>query len=96
MRSTSFLVFAAINIGAVFSLPSSRNLKTKTAYFQDDDPTGNNVIALHISDIDGTLSSLVRTATGGKGLANLFGPSQDSVVVSENVKISHYLDFPIC
>ena len=88
MRSASLLVFAAINIGAVFCLPSSRNLKTKTAYFQDDDPAGNNVIALHISDTDGKLSNPVRTATGGKGLANLFGPSQDSVVVSENVNIS--------
>ena len=95
MRSESLLVFAAINIRAVFSIPSSRNLKTKTAYFQDDDPAGNNVIALHISDADGTLSNPVRTATGGKGLANLFAPSQDSVVVSENVKTSPYLYFSI-
>ena len=95
MRSISLLFFAAINIGAVFSFPSSRNLTSKTAYFQDDDPAGNNVVALHISDTDGTLSSPVRTATGGKGFYGLFAPSQDSVVVSENVEISPYLDFPI-
>ena len=88
MRSAILLVFTAINISGVFSLPSSRNSTRKTAYFQDNDPTRNNIIALHISDTDGTLSNPVRTRTGGNGLVDLVGPSQDSVVVADDVKIS--------
>ncbi len=58
---------------------------SRAAYFLDNDPTGNFIVALKISATDGTVSSPVLTATGGKGLAGLVAVSQDSVVVSEEV-----------
>jgi hypothetical protein len=57
----------------------------RVLYFLDNDQAGNSIVSLQISDSDGTLSSPVRTLTGGKGLPLLFGPSQDGVVVSGNV-----------
>lgn len=88
MRSGSLLGLVAINIGVALSHPFYHNSTSKTAYFQADDPAGNSIIALHISDTDGTLSNPVRTASGGKGLAGVEALSQDSVVVSENVQLS--------
>ena len=55
------------------------------AYFQDNDPAGTAIIALQISDNNGTLSSPVRTLTGGKGLAGLVAISDDSVSIAHNV-----------
>lgn len=88
MYSGSLLGLVAMNVGLALSHPFYHNSTSKTAYFQADDPAGNGIIALHISETDGTLSNPVRTASGGKGLAGLVVPSQDSVVVSENVYIS--------
>lgn len=85
MHSGSLLGLVAINVGLVLSHPFYHNSTSKTAYFQADDPAGNGLIALHISETDGTLSNPVRTASGGKGLAGLGLVSQDSVVISENV-----------
>lgn len=75
-----------LNIGLAWSLAvPARNLDNRAAYFLDNDPNGNFIIALKISPDDGTLSSPVRISTGGTGLAGLVAISQDSVVVSENV-----------
>ena len=59
--------------------------KQRVAYFQDNDPAGAAIIALRISESDGTLSSPVRTLTGGKGLAGLIAISDDSVTVADDV-----------
>ena len=58
---------------------------TGAAYFQDNDAAGNSLIALLISEYNGTLSDLVKTSTGGKGLAGLIAVSQDLVVVDGDV-----------
>ncbi|KAL8945953.1 MAG: hypothetical protein Q9222_007582 [Ikaeria aurantiellina] len=63
---------------------SSLGQLNRAAYFQDNDPAGNFIVALKIDPYDGTLSDPVRTSTGGKGLAGLFAVSQDSVVVSND------------
>lgn len=84
MRPSNLLCLVAINIGLTLSYPFHPNGTSKTAYFQDDDQAGSNIIALRISDTDGTLSNPVSTATGGKGFKG-FAVSQDSVVVSGNV-----------
>ena len=88
MQFSTFLSLAALSISIVQSLPSNRTSTRKTLYFQGDDPAGNDIIALRISDTDGTISNPIRTSTGGRGLANLVAVSQDSVVVSGNVCIS--------
>ncbi len=51
---------AAVSIGA-------RDASYRAAYFLDNNPAGSSIVALKIAD-DGTLSSPVRTLTGGKGL----------------------------
>ena len=84
MRPSNLLCLVGINIGLTLSQPFYHNATSKIAYFQDDIVNGSNIIALRISDTDGTLSNPVSTATGGKGYTGLF-LSQDSVVVSENV-----------
>lgn len=75
-----------MNFGLAWSLSiPPRNENNRAAYFLDNDPAGNFIIALKISPEDGTLSSPVRTSTAGTGLAGLVGVSQDSVVVTEDV-----------
>ena len=83
--SIIFLVIA-LNVGHVFSaaLHDPRGPQNRAAYFLDNDPAGDSIVALDIADADGKLSAPVRTPTGGKGLAGLVAVSQDSVVVSEN------------
>ncbi|PMD50006.1 uncharacterized protein K444DRAFT_505672, partial [Hyaloscypha bicolor E] len=53
-------------------------------YFLDNDAAGNSIVSAQISNRDGTLSSAVKTPTGGNGLPQLAAVSQDSVVVSGN------------
>lgn len=86
MLSSHFLGFVALHVASVCSSPLQHNWNStyRTAYFQDNDPAGSSVIALKISNVDGTLSNPVRTSTGGKGITGALGVSQDSVVVSEN------------
>jgi hypothetical protein len=72
---------------------------SRAAYFLDNNPAGASIISLKIAE-DGTLSSPVRTSTGGKGLFALTAGTngapaaaggadtlftQDSVVVSGDV-----------
>ncbi|KAI4100785.1 MAG: hypothetical protein L6R37_005277 [Teloschistes peruensis] len=78
MLSYFFLVFLLVHLG--ISSPANYH-RTRAAYFQDNDPNGNFIVALKIDENDGTVSSPVRTSTGGKGLAGLLAISQDSVVV---------------
>ena len=63
----------------------AQNENNRAAYFLDNDPAGNFIVALEISPEDGTLSTPVRTSTADSGLAWLELESQDSVVVSEDV-----------
>ncbi|KAL8724763.1 MAG: hypothetical protein Q9181_006686 [Wetmoreana brouardii] len=84
--SSVFLILSLLSLG--IAIPSDnyhpfRNYR-RAAYFQDNDPAGNSIVALDIEPRNGTLSSPVRTSTGGKGLAGLGAVSQDSVVVSED------------
>ncbi len=91
MRSSQLLRLIAINIGIVYSFAVSYPRddsfygQHRAAYFQDNDPAGNSLVALQISEYDGTLSNPVKTSTGGKGLAGLIAISQDSVVVDGDV-----------
>ena len=90
MRSSQLLSLIAINVGVTYSLAYPRDSQygqNRAAYFQDNDPAGNSIVALQISSSDGTLSNPVRTSTGGKGLAGLLAISQDSVVVDDHVSL---------
>ena len=85
LLSTAFGLIAIIAgvSGRATSFP--RDSPSRVAYFQDNDPAGSSIVALHISNTNGTLSSSVKTPTGGKGLAGLIAISQDAVTVSGNV-----------
>lgn len=74
-------------ISTVLALPIAESLFgiNRVLYFLDNDPEGNSIVSAQISDRDGMISSSIKTATGGKGLPQLFAVSQDSVVVSGNV-----------
>ena len=91
MRFSQLLRLIAINIGIVYSFavyhPKDDLFygQKRAVCFQDNDSTGNSLVALQISDYDGTLSDPVKTSTGGKGLAGLIAVSQDPVVVDGNV-----------
>ena len=103
MQFSQLLRLIAVNIGIVSSFAVSYPRddsfygQNRAAYFQDNDSAGNSLVALQISERDGTLSNPVRTSTGGKGLAGLVAVSQDSVVVGGDVnppvKPFRYLKF---
>lgn len=82
MLSYFFVVFLLLHLGVT---NPANFYRTRVAYFQDNDPNGNFIVALKIDENDGTVSSPVRTSTGGKGLAGLVAISQDSVVVWQDV-----------
>ena len=98
MLSSHLLGLVALHVGIVCSSPLQHtwNSTYRTAYFQDTDPAGSSVIALKISSVDGTLSNPVRTSTGGKGISNAVALSQDSVVVSENVRLTPCARLALC
>lgn len=82
-----FTLAFACQLVAVLALPAATHVGSKRViYIQDNDPSGNSILAAQISNTDGTLSSGVRTSTGGKGLPLLIVASQDSVIVSGNVR----------
>ena len=86
MLYSSIFTFIALTADiASSSAISYRNTQKRATYFSDNLPGGSSVIASQISDSDGTLSELVKTSTGGKGLDGLIAVSADSVVVSGNV-----------
>jgi hypothetical protein len=85
----TLLLAIPFGIASAFPFRGLQDSKNRAAYFLENDPTGNYIVALKISDEDGTLSSPVRTSTAGNGLAGLAVPSQDSVVVSGNVDCRH-------
>jgi hypothetical protein len=81
-----FTLAFACQLVAVLALPAETYVGgQRVLYIQDNDPSGNSILAHQISNTDGTLSSGVRTSTGGYGLDLLIVASQDSVVVSGNV-----------
>ncbi|KAL8711828.1 MAG: hypothetical protein Q9220_003772 [cf. Caloplaca sp. 1 TL-2023] len=84
----SHVVVAIAFCGVCLASPTNSSDLYRTwnraAYFQDNDPVGNFIVALKIDPQDGTLSTPVRTSTGGKGLAGLVAISQDSVVVADD------------
>ena len=67
------------------ALPQARDSTKHATYFLQIDPAGDYVVALSNNEDNGTVSSPVRTPTGGKGLAGLLAISQDSLVVSQDV-----------
>ncbi len=84
---------------AILVLASSKHHYSgrRAAYCLDNNPAGCSIIASEISVADGTLSSPVKIATGGKGLHDFNATSgstteedglfsQGSVVVSEDVR----------
>jgi hypothetical protein len=83
----------ACPLSAVLAIPTAESVYSsdRVLYFLDNDPAGNSIVSVKISDRDGTLSSPVRTSTGGNGLPDLIAVSEDSVVVSGNVCNSFYL-----
>ena len=87
MFSLYFRLFVVIPLGFAWAypFPGPHDSSNRALYFLDNDPAGNYLVSLKISDDDGTLSSPVRTATGGSGLSGVAVPSQDSIVVSDNV-----------
>ena len=96
MRISQSLLLIAVNFEIVYSFAvsypreDSFNGQDRAAYFQDNDAAGNSLVALRISEYDGTLSNAVKTSTGGKGLAGLIAISQDSVVVDGDVSSPAY------
>lgn len=89
MRSILQKLFLITNLGGAWSLVRNNfeDSRLRAAYFLDDDPAGNSLVSLNISVTDGTLAKPVRTPTGGKGLAGLMAVSQDSVIVSQQVRL---------
>ncbi|KAH6665114.1 hypothetical protein B0J14DRAFT_522288, partial [Halenospora varia] len=96
MHVLTNLLFPAIISAATLSIKASPN---RALYFLDNNPTGASIVALKISNENGTLSNPIRTSTRGKGMyglaagANGAGAApagadtlfvQDSVVVSED------------
>lgn len=73
-----------LSIVSAFPFRSPQYSSNRAAYFLENDPAGNYIVSLKISE-DGTLDTPVRTSTGGNGLSGLVVPSQDSVVASDNV-----------
>lgn len=95
MLSVHYGCLLVMSLGLALSLSiPPRHQNNRAAYFLDNDPTGNYIIALKISPEDGTLSSPVRTSTAGTGLAGLVAISQDSVVVSKDV--CDMAPYPLC
>lgn len=85
MYSYLLSIFSLLTSSLAHPSPQYHGNHTRVAYFQDNDPAGNSIVALKIDPIDGTLSSPISTSTGGKGLAGLLAVSQDSVTVSQDV-----------
>jgi hypothetical protein len=88
------LLATPLGIASAFPFRGPQDSRNRAAYFLENDPSGNSIVSLKISE-DGTLSSPVRTSTGGSGLSGLVVPSQDSVVVSGNVWLQSYTHIPI-
>ena len=87
-------ILLASQLSAVLALPTESLLNNnRVLYFLDNDTAGNSIVSVKISEQDGTLSSPVRTATGGNGLPQLAAVSQDSVTVSGNVCFSRHLQW---
>jgi hypothetical protein len=92
MFSLYFKFFFTLIVGVVSAFPfrGSPYSSNRVAYFLENDPAGNYIVSLKISE-DGTLDTPVRTSTGGNGLSGLVVPSQDSVVVSDSVRMHSHL-----
>jgi hypothetical protein len=76
-----FQLFAALVLADEDTRPGSEQV----LYSLDNDPAGNYLLSFLISNKNGTLSSGVRTSTGGYGLALLNVSPPDSVHVAGNV-----------
>jgi hypothetical protein len=76
-------------LAGVLALQSAKSTpgNDRVLYFLDNDPSGDSVVSIRVSQSNGTLSSGTRTSTGGIGIGfpQGFALSQDSVVVSGNV-----------
>lgn len=72
------------------SFPKPRFLGSQAVYLSANDAADNFIVALQVSQLDGSLSSPVRTLTGGKGEVDLVAISQDSVTVSGDVRFDAF------
>ncbi|KAL8792823.1 MAG: hypothetical protein Q9195_004552 [Heterodermia aff. obscurata] len=87
------LLLAGLGVCSALSLQARGDSRKRAAYILSNNPEGNQVLALSISTVDGTVSKPVLTPTGGNGLLGLTvdgpaGPdglfSQGAVVVSQD------------
>ena len=94
-----FTLTTCFALASTFPAHGYYNDSKRAIYTLSNNPDGNNILSLSVSD-NGTLSSPVLTPTGGKGLRSVYvepyGPagqpadtdslfSQGSVLVSEKV-----------
>lgn len=102
MFSLSNLLFLSLASAAPWQGPGDSGVRA--IYTLSNDPAGNNILSLALSQSNGTVSLPVLTSTGGKGLLGLnVGPpfgapgspagpdalfSQGSVHVDQNVRKS--------
>ncbi|KAJ8061419.1 hypothetical protein OCU04_009240 [Sclerotinia nivalis] len=70
------LLLTSIVLAAAIS--PRQHSRRAAAYFLDNNPNGSSIIAMEICREDGTLSSPVRTSTGGKGMLALNAPVANS------------------
>ena len=98
------LCLAANFIGLSSSLVVEKRTSSRAAYVLENNPAGAAIISFSIDEYSGRVSSPVKTLTGGTGGIGLIAAgggnvaadplnSQDSVVVSGNVRfaVSHEL-----
>jgi hypothetical protein len=77
MHALAFLLAPVIvSAAAINSRAFSR-----AAYVLDNNPAGSSIISLQIAD-DGTISSPLRTSTGGKGLLALTAGTNGAAAVA--------------
>ncbi|THV48729.1 hypothetical protein BGAL_0231g00120 [Botrytis galanthina] len=70
------LLFTPIVLAA--SIITRHHSRDAAAYFLDNNPNGSTIIAMRISQEDGTLSLPTRTSTKGKGMFGLDAPAANS------------------
>ena len=100
MRLVLFpLLLAGLSVCSALLLQPRADSGKRAAYILSNNLEGNKILALSISNVDGTVSEPVLTPTGGNGLLGLTvdgsaGPdglfSQGAVAVSQDVSITRF------
>ena len=93
------LLLAGLSVCSALLLQARADFRKRAAYILSNNLEGNKILALSISNVDGTVSEPVLTLTGGNGLLGLtvdgsVGPdglfSQGAVAVSQDVSITRF------